>query len=328
MATTPTTKTAGAKPATSGIVKGGVDMSALKGSTPAPAPTPASAAPATAAAKPATAAPATAAPATAAAKPAATPAKAKPATKAKAKAKPATKATTKATTKGKAKAKPAAKPAAKKAAPPPPKKTPTVPPGAEGNSKTEENKSNGSNSALSEKELAKAADAVAENLAGVMNADKRIDKAKADGDTLRKQAAEVLFPIFDRLGLEPDWGKDFAKKAKEFAEYNQLQKQVCENLSKRVRDKVEFTAKGAPIFSSRVKKAWSRLNTSYKEGGDGGSTEADNNAREAAKARAKTNTAKAEMMDHIVIAHAEGDTDKVEGLLGSAKAQWGKALGV
>lgn len=206
---------------------------------------------------------------------------------------------------------------------------PNLPVGAQGNTSAEHKAAGvGDNSRVTRDEIEKVAKQVGDSLAGVMNADGRIEKAKGQADTLRKEAAANLFPVFDRIGLEPEWGKEFSAKAKEFDEFNELQRQVCEHLSKKVKDPIEYTSKGVPIFSGRVKKAWSRLTISYREGGDGGQTKADSSARDAAKERAKTNTAKAEMMDHIIIAHKDGNAEKVDTLLKSAAAQWGKALGV
>ena len=248
--------------------------------------------------------------------------------KAKATSKPAAKKAAPAKA-AKAKAKPAAKPAAKKAAAKPAAKKDTAKAAAKPKATpTPAVAKKGSNSDLTDAEISKAAEALTENLAGIMNTDAKIEKAKGQADTLRKQAAEALFPIYDRIGLDPDWGKEFTKRAKDNEQFVALNQRIGEKLSKKVRDKVEQTKDGKPIFSQRVKKQLSRLNTSYREGGDGGQTDADKRARDAAKQRSKTNTAKAEMMDHLMIAHKDGDTDKVEGLLKSAVSQWGKALGL
>ena len=269
-----------------------------------------------------------------------TPAAAAPA---KAAAKPAAKPATKAATSKKTAAKPAAKPAATKkdvtpksqakpAATNPAAKADSVPK-ADPVPKATTTQGKGNNSGVTLDELIASAKQIGDSLAGVMNADGRAEKAKGQADTLRKEAAATMFPILERLGLDPSWGTEFAKKAKEFPEYERLREEVCAQLSKKVKDKIttktdkDGNAKPS-VFSGRVKKAFSRLVTSYKEGGDGGQTNADKAARENAASKTKVQKQKADMMDHIIIANADGNTDQVEALIKSASGQWGKALGV
>lgn len=249
-----------------------------------------------------------------------------PATKAppKGKSKPQTKAKAPPQTPAGDKAEASAKAAVKEAM------SKNLPAGAQGNTSAEhkakqEARGMGHNSIVTHAEIEEAAQSAGASLGSIMKGDDRIQKTKAQADTLRKEAASTLYPIFERLGIEQ--GTE-AKDAKKIEEYEKLRMETCQAMAKKAGVKLEYTTKGTPKIPGAINKHWSRLFRSYNEGGEGGQTKADKNAREAAKQRTKTATAKAEALDNILVAYAAGNSETVDTMLKAAKGRWGSALNI
>ena len=160
-----------------------------------------------------------------------------------------------------------------------------------------------------------------------MSKEARSSKLKDEGGTFREKAAEHLFPAFERMGIPPGLGKAFTETVKDDPYFAAMRDAVCRELSNTVRDEVvdKDDRHGNPrpaVFSGRVKKAWSRLVTSYREDGKGGQTEADKLARAAEKARKELAFAKASVLDLLIASQAAGNTDAVEGALAGALERW------
>lgn len=154
-------------------------------------------------------------------------------------------------------------------------------------------------------------------------AGKQAEKASntvANAETLREQAATELYPVLEEMGIDREWGKDFAKKAKEIPLYNSVRENLCRAMSSSLKDLVEETEKG-PKFSGRVLKAFSRFVTSYRENGKGGQTQADKDARAAEKERntrvKEAGKAYLEDILPLVREDLDGNIDTIKTLLSS-----------
>lgn len=172
---------------------------------------------------------------------------------------------------------------------------------------------------------------VGELLANAVMRTEKVDKERDAALTYREEAAQELFPALDTiLKLTPESRDKFdATKAKEdFPQYETLRVAVCRAISQRLKDAVVEQKPGkdgverSPKFSQRVSKAFSRLVTSYRTGGDGGQTDADKAARQAEKERKQAYKDMASALADIITAYTNNDTEALNAQVKAAVARW------
>jgi len=163
---------------------------------------------------------------------------------------------------------------------------------------------------------------VAQDMAAAVNSDAAIDNMKGDSKERESRIAQRAFPFFESIGLDPSESATQFNKNPTYANFKNT---VLTEVSRQIGDDVETSKRGEPVFSSRVKKRWSRIVTNYRKGdGDtSATTESDKEARKRYNEHKKYLAEMGEIMDVIVTEMAEGHSvldDEIDVLLNRAIA--------
>ena len=142
-------------------------------------------------------------------------------------------------------------------------------------------------------------------LAETMGTEDKISVAKAKADETKAQAYESVHNLFESFGLDRE------AKATDYRQngaYAEVARDICTGLSKKLKDPVAASKRGDPMFSMRVKKAWSRLVVAYREAREDTQSEADKAAKATMAKTNKTNKIKASLFDVLVGALRDPET--------------------
>jgi hypothetical protein len=167
-----------------------------------------------------------------------------------------------------------------------------------------------SDNEYSDQEISDIIDSVSEGLAKGMADEAKADNVKAAAAQKKSDAYIQMHNVFEALGLDRD-GKATDYRAN--GVYQEIQRDCCIALSKKLKDPVAAGARGAPRFSQRVSKAWSRLVTAYREDGDNTQSEADVKNKAKAAEVVKMNKEKGALFDVLVqtLRDPDGTDDQI-----------------
>jgi hypothetical protein len=162
----------------------------------------------------------------------------------------------------------------------------------------------------SDQEISDIIDSVSEGLAKGMADEAKADNVKAAAAQKKSDAYTQMGNLFEALGLDRE------AKATEYNNngvYLEVKRDCCIALSKKLKDPISSGARGAPRFSQRVSKAWSRLVTAYREDSPNTQSEADVRNKAKAAETVKINKEKAAIFDVLVqtLRDPDGTDDQI-----------------
>jgi hypothetical protein len=158
--------------------------------------------------------------------------------------------------------------------------------------------------AYSNEEYEDVVKSVASSLAEVMVLEDKTSRAKASADETKANAYGQAHALFESFALDRE------AKATEYKKnglYNETQRDICDLLSKKVKDPVKTSKRGDSIYTDRIKKAWSRIVTAYRQSNEGTQSEADVKAKQTMALKNKQNARKAAVFDVLVEALNDPD---------------------
>jgi hypothetical protein len=155
---------------------------------------------------------------------------------------------------------------------------------------------------------------IADNLAKAIKQGDASERSKEEAGSFREKAYQAAHDYFEALGLPREGGSGKVFRAN--GNYLEMRRDVCNALSKKLKDVIVADKKGNSKYTMRVDKQWSRLVKSYTEdNGTGTQSTADVLAKAIAKLRNQHNAKKAELLDMIVAAAKAGDQENLNGLM-------------
>jgi hypothetical protein len=154
-----------------------------------------------------------------------------------------------------------------------------------------------SNTEFTSAQIQSAATKVASLIYQSMMDEKAGDQKYLSGKHNREDAYRTAHDVFRHLEL---LNSDSAIDYRRNRSYRELQDATCVDLSTKLGDDYRVSRAGEYVFSSRVRKQWSRLVINFRENGSTTQSEADRINKTKAKQRASLNNMLAENYREIL----------------------------